>query len=40
MQIKDYFEKISDLEKEKDFGNFGDFGFFTQAIKELRNSSN
>ncbi|MHA1490082.1 MAG: hypothetical protein ACTSRI_10555 [Promethearchaeota archaeon] len=35
MQIKDYFEKISDLEKEKEIG---DFGFFTQAIKKLRNS--
>ncbi len=35
MQIKDYFEKINDLEKEKEIG---DFGFFTQAIKKLRNN--
>lgn len=32
-QIKEYFEKLKDLEKRKDIG---DFGFFTEAIKKSR----
>ncbi|MHA1150153.1 MAG: hypothetical protein ACTSR8_18130 [Promethearchaeota archaeon] len=33
IQIIDFFEKMSDMEKEK---QIGDFGFFTEAIKRQR----
>ena len=34
MQIEDYFEILDDKEREK---QVGDFGFFTEAIKKLKN---
>ena len=36
MQIEDYFEIIEDKEREKEVG---DFGFFTEAIKKLKNGT-
>ncbi|MFX1393569.1 MAG: hypothetical protein ACFFAH_08340, partial [Promethearchaeota archaeon] len=36
MQIEDYFEILEDKEREK---QVGDFGFFTEAIKKLKNGS-
>ena len=36
LQIQDYFEILKDKEKEQEIG---DFGFFTEAIKKLKNGT-
>ena len=36
LQIQDYFEILKDKEKEQDIG---DFGFFTEAVRKLKNGA-
>lgn len=36
LQIQDYFEILKDKEKERDIG---DFGFFTEAVRKLKNGT-